>query len=209
MASSRVRIFSDPDAYAASIRNRTTEVTITEPGPFNAKYVGVDLHRVWLQRVVDNLARISHGDNPAGRVSVIFRTRPGRTLVWRGIEIELTSLAVQAPLTEYYIRSSGFASLSAISLPADEIASVAAALAGRDPTLPRNPSMLTCQPLALARLRRVHAAAEQLAIASPETITSPEAARSLEQLLVEALIDCLFNGEPHEDNAAARRHHEI
>jgi AraC-like DNA-binding protein len=209
MPGSRIRTFTDPDDYAASIRNRTTQVTVTESGAFSAQYTGIDLDNVWMQRAVDNLARISHGVAPAGRISVLFRTRPGRTLMWRGREMESTSLVVQGPFTDYYIRSSGSASLGAVSLPADEIASLGPAVAGQDPTLERNASMRACLPSALAVLRRVHAAAARVAMESPDTITHPEAARSLEQLVIGSVIDCLFNGELLEDNAAARRHHAI
>jgi hypothetical protein len=44
MPASRVSTFTDADEYAAVIRNRTTQVTVTKPGVFNAKYVGIDLH---------------------------------------------------------------------------------------------------------------------------------------------------------------------
>ena len=43
----------------------------------------------------------------------------------------------------------------------------------------------------MARLQRLHAAAGQLAKDAPEIIAHPEAARGLEQALIEAMVGCL------------------
>jgi AraC-like DNA-binding protein len=201
--------FTDPDVYAAAIRNGTTQLTVTHPGSFNAHYVGIDLHNLWVQRVFDNLPRVSHGVAPPGRVSVVFRTRSGPSLLWRGLEIEPTSLVVVGPGTDYYIRSSGCASLGAVSLPADHIALAGATFAGRSPILPRDGLIVTSPPSTVARLRRLHTAAERVSIKSPEILCAPEAARGLEQLFIEAVINCISVGRPDEDNAARRNHRRI
>jgi transcriptional regulator GlxA family with amidase domain len=60
----------------------------------------------------------------------------------------------------------------------------------------------------MARLQRLHAAAGHLAEEAPEIIANPDAARGLEQALVEAMISCLADGEVREDSLA-QRHHEL
>jgi hypothetical protein len=55
MPSSAVHTFTDPDDYAASIRATKTEMTITGRGQFTAKLTRIDLHRLWMQRLSDNL----------------------------------------------------------------------------------------------------------------------------------------------------------
>jgi len=60
----------------------------------------------------------------------------------------------------------------------------------------------------MAKLQRLHAAAGHLAEEAPEIIVNPDAARGLEQALVEAMISCLVDGEVREDGVA-QRHHEI
>jgi transcriptional regulator GlxA family with amidase domain len=60
----------------------------------------------------------------------------------------------------------------------------------------------------MAKLQRLHAAAGQLAENTPEIIAHPEAARGLEQTLVEALVGCLGDGSVGEDGSA-RRHHSL
>ena len=57
MPSSTVRTFTDPDEYAAAVRQGTYELTVIERGHFTAKLTRIDLHRVWMQRFSDNLPR--------------------------------------------------------------------------------------------------------------------------------------------------------
>lgn len=54
MPSSAVRAFTDPDEYAASIRQGTVDLTVTERGHFAAKITRIDLHRLWMQRFSEN-----------------------------------------------------------------------------------------------------------------------------------------------------------
>ena len=209
MPTSRVRTFTDPDAYAASIRGAGSQITITEAGTFRAKHTQIDLLDVWMQRVFDNLPRISHGVSASGRISVVIRTRPGPSLLWCGLELGSTSLVVQGPSTDFYVCSSGYASLGSMSLPTDQLASLGATFAGCDLTATKNGLILTSASSAHARLRQLHAAAGRLAIDSPATIADPEAARCLDQLLIEAMMDCLSVEKRREDNAARQGHQRI
>jgi AraC-like DNA-binding protein len=68
---------------------------------------------------------------------------------------------------------------------------------------------VTPPPAAMAKLQRLHAAAGQLAEDAPAVIAHPEAARGLEQALIEAMIACLSTGEVGEDRSALRQHAAI
>jgi AraC-like DNA-binding protein len=61
----------------------------------------------------------------------------------------------------------------------------------------------------MATLLRLHAAAGRLAEEAPEIIANPDAARGLEQALIQAMVDCLGIGDVEEDRAAQRRHDAI
>src|SRR5690242_16554048 len=78
MPSSAVRTFTDPDDYAAAVRQGTYELTVTERGHFVAKLTRIDLHGLWMQRFSDNLPRISHIAGWGGRAVMAFRTEPGQ-----------------------------------------------------------------------------------------------------------------------------------
>ncbi len=71
---------------------------------------------------------------------------------------------------------------------------------------PRDALIVTPQPDAMAKLQRLHAAAGHLAETAPEIIAHPEAARGLEQSLIEAMVGCLTTSGSVEERSAQRRH---
>jgi AraC-like DNA-binding protein len=110
---------------------------------------------------------------------------------------------------EYFQQSAGRARFGSISLPVDVMAAVGAAIVGCDLTPPINTVLVEPQPAALARLKRLHAAAGELAEDAPVVLAQSDAARGLEQALIEAMVACLSSGEVHEDTAALRQHAAI
>jgi len=206
MPSSTVRTFTDPDAYSAVIRQATHELTVTERGDFIAKVTQIDLDRLWMQRFSDNLPRISHITGWGGRAVFAFRTQPGPSLLSSGVEMLPTNIVRYSEGQSYYRRSAGFASYGSMSLPVAHMVSAGAAIAGLDLTPPKDPLVLTPLASAMARLQRLHAAAGDLAERAPEIIANPDAARGLEQALIEALVGCLGEGDVRDDRSALRHH---
>jgi AraC-like DNA-binding protein len=96
-----------------------------------------------------------------------------------------------------------------MSLPTEDIAFIGAAVAGCDLMPARDALSYTPGPLAFAKLQGLHAAAGQLAQDAPAVIAHPEAARGLEQALIEALASCLGTEELDEDRSALRQHAAI
>ena len=184
MPSSAVRTFTDPDDYAAAIRQGTSELTVTERGQFAAKLIRIDLPSLWMQRFSDNLPRIAHSLLWRGRAVIAFRTEAGPSLLSGGIEMQPTDIVRYSEGQDYYRRSSGFA------------ASGACRCRWRkwrfrrgdgwvDLTPPRD-TMLITPPARNGEALRLHAAAGDLAEKAPEIIANPDAARGLEQALIEA-----------------------
>jgi AraC-like DNA-binding protein len=206
MPSSAVRMFTDPDEYAASIRASTAEVTATGRGQFVAKLTPIRLHWLWMQRFSDNVPRILHSAVAPGRAIVSFLTGPGADLLWSGRELQPTNLIRHVESENAFQRSSGSTSFGSISLPTAKMVSVGEAIAGLDLTPPKDPLVLTPSRAALARLERLHAAAGHLAEEAPEIIEHPDASRGLEQALIEAMVGCLSSEEVREDRSALRHH---
>jgi AraC-like DNA-binding protein len=209
MPLSGVRTFTNPDDYATAIRATKAEITVTGRGQFTAQLTRIDLHRLWLQRFSDNLPRVAHSAAQTGRATFSFRTEPGPSLLWAGVEMKPTNIIRHSEGANSFQRSSGSACWGAMSLPVEGMAIVGAAMAGCDLTPPRDTLTVIPAPGAMARLQRLHAAAGRLAVEAPEIIADPEAARGLEQALIEAMIGCLGNGAVGEDSAAQRRHELI
>src|SRR5215470_899335 len=129
MPSSAVRTFSDPDEYATAIRATNTEFTVTGHGPFAAKLIRIDLHRMWIQGASDNLPRVAHSTNIPGRAVVSFRTQPGPSLLTAGLEMQPTNIVRHSEGQSYHRRSSGPASYGSMSLPVAVMASLGSAIA--------------------------------------------------------------------------------
>src|ERR1700746_2773599 len=204
MPSSAVRTFTEPDHYAAAIRNAKAEMTVTGRGQFAAKLIQIDFDRLWMQRFSESLPRIAHSAH-IGRAIVTFRTRPGPSLLWGGAEMRPTHIVRHSERESAFQHSSGSTNFAAMSLPIEDMAAIGTAMAGCDLTPPKEMLIYTPIPQAMAKLQRLHGAAAQLAGDAPEIITHPEAARGLEQALIEALVGCLSTGEVREDRSAQRR----
>jgi AraC-like DNA-binding protein len=206
MPSSAVRTFTDPDDYAACIRNSTAEMTITGRGVFNAKLTRIDLHRLWMQHFADNLPRVAHTASRSERVSITFRTQPGPTLLWGDAEMLPTNIVRHGEGGSPFQRSTGSVSFAAMSLRVEDAAVVGETLADSDLTRPKQTLIVTPAPSAMARLQRLHATAASLAEDAPEIIAHPEAARSLEQALIQAMADCLATREGRKNTLAQEQH---
>jgi AraC-like DNA-binding protein len=206
MPSSAVRTFADPDDYALAIRGGSVELTVTEPGPFSAKLIRIDLDRLWMQRFSDNLPWIGHAAVFNYRVFIQFPTAPGAILHTAGLEMLSTNLVRHVPADEFHQRSSHSTSHGAMSLPVEDLAVLGEAIANADLTPPRDVSLVTPSPPEMARLQRLHAAAGSLAENAPEVIAQPEAARGLEQALIEAMVDCLASRGVRDNTLAQGQH---
>jgi len=207
MPSSTVRTFTDPNDYATSVRGGTVKLTVAERGQFSAKLTRIDLHRLWMQRFSEDLARIVDATSlTSGRIYLSFRTRPGPSLLQGGLEMDPSHIVRHGPTADYYQYSSGAAHFATMSLPIEDFASLEDALAGLELTTSDNPMIVTPSPGAMARLLRLHAAASHLAEETPEIIANPEAARGIELALIEAMVGCLGHGQERESSLAQGQH---
>jgi len=205
MPSSAVRAFTDPDEFVASIRQGTCQLTVTGRGNFATELIRIDFHRLWVQRFSEALPRIIHVTDWGGRAAFSFRLQPGASIIRAGVEMLPGTIMRHAEGQSYYVNSGG-GGYGTMSLPIAEMACAGAAIAGCDLVPPKDPQFITAAPAALATLRDLHASAVALAKDAPAVIAHPEAARGLEQALVEAMVDCLGGGEVEEDRAALRQH---
>jgi AraC-like DNA-binding protein len=175
-------------------------------GRFEASVTRIDLHRLWMQRGSESLPRIWHAGPSPGRSIIGFLTQAGAGAIRNGLEFGYGDIALLSPRHAYRYRSLGRLHWAAMSLPIAEMAEISATLAGRDLIPPSDEKIVTPASAQMARLQRLHAAAGHLAEHAPEVISAPEAARGLEQALIEAIVGCIVTPDRREDTAAQRRH---
>jgi AraC-like DNA-binding protein len=206
MPSSAIHTFTDPGDYAAAIRATTIDLTVIGRGNFAGKRIRIDLHRLWMQRLSENMPRVLHSAFVTGRAIVTFRIHAGPDLLWGGAELQPSNVIRHIDGENAFQRSSGPAFWGAMSLPVADMVTFGEAIAGVDLTPPKDPLILTPSTSAIAKLQRLHAAAGQLAEDAPEIIAHPDAARGLEQALIEAMVGCLSYREGGENSLAQGQH---
>jgi AraC-like DNA-binding protein len=206
MPSSAVRAFADPDDYAASLRATSLELAITASGRFSGTITRIDLHGLWMQRFSESLPQIGYSSLLPGRAVFSFWTRPGPDQLWNGVETRPTSIVRHSEGERFYRRSSASSHRASVSLPVEQLATIASSMVGSDLTPPRDAILITPLPAAMARLQRLHAAAGHLAAKAPEIIANPDAARGLEQALIEAMVGCLAPQKARENTLAQGQH---
>ena len=205
MPSCAVRSFTDPDAYAQTVRNANAELTTVGRGRFAGEIVAISLHRMWMQRFSDSLPRVAYVTNAPGRLIINFRAQPGPPLLTGGLDLQPHTILRYAEGQTYFQRSDGASVFCAMSLPVEDVAAIASTLRGVDLKPPRDPASLVPRPAALARLHRLHAAAVDLAGREPHVISNNDAAHAMEQELAHAMVDCLVPADVTPGSMVAAR----
>ena len=208
MASSGVRTFTDPDDFAASFVGTNVELTLLERGRFEAKLQFIDFERLKMRRLSDNLPRIGHTADVFDQATIAFRTHPGPRMIRDGVEMHTPNIIRRKSSGSAFQKSDGLARWGIMSLPLEEL-SLLEAFAGCDLTPPKDAVSVTPPVGAMAKLQQLHAAAGHLAEDAPLVLAHPEAARDLEQALIEAMVTCLAASAVGEDRSALRQHAKI
>jgi AraC-like DNA-binding protein len=209
MLSSAVSTFADPDDWTTTFRGSQAELTITARGQFSAKLTWIRLHCLQMQRFFDNLPRILHVAHVHRRATISFLGSQGPPQCWGGSELTPGDVMLHNLDQNHFQQTSGIASSRFISLPVEDFVSAGATMVGCDLTPPKGSLIFRPPPHALAKLRRLHAAAGRLAEEAPEVIVNSDAAYGLEQVLIEAMVGCLSNNKAREDSVAQRQHELI
>jgi hypothetical protein len=197
LPSSAVHVANDIDQYAMLVRPSNIEHTIAGRGPFAATVTRIDLHRLWLQRGETSHPSIGHGQQTSKREGILISGSPKPGVVWKGVELMATDVGLFGHDQPFWYRMMGPLQWGTMSLSTEDLASLSAAIVGRDLTLPCNGLTMTATPARHAKLRRLHAAAGHLAEHAPDIIRHPEAARGLEQALIEAMFGCMTGEAVH------------
>jgi AraC-like DNA-binding protein len=162
-----------------------------------------------MQRFNDNLPRFAHSADDPGYATISLRTQPGPSLRRNGVEMLPSNIIRRGHAETYLQQSDGLACFGSMSLPVTDLLSIGATVLGCDLTPPKDALTVTPSPVAMDRLQRLHAVAGELAETAPVVLDQPEAARGLEQALIEAMVACLGDGDVREDRAALRQHATI
>lgn len=207
-AQTSVRLYPHPEALEAAYNATKVELTPTGRVPFSAHMVQLRFANLWLQQVHERVPRIRHVEQSPSRSVIKFLPLPGEELVIQGAMVPYGAIFRHSEGHNFFERSSGELHWCSMSLPTDELSSASATISGCDLGPPRNASIVTPSPSAMARLRQLHRQAAVLASAAPGILAAPAVSRGLEQALVEALVGALSECE-HRQTSWGQRCHAI
>jgi len=208
MPDSAVMTFTDPDAYHANIRrSQVVEGVVTARGEYRAELTRTDLHRLWIQRGDETLARVLNFTPSEERVPILFAADQHQAAMhFSGLELSPDEIIVIGFGTESHHRTSAACRWGAISLILEDLVAAGQAIIGRELIAPSSTHRIRPPPVFLARLSNLHEAAGHLAKTAPDILAQPEVARAMEQALVHAMVSCLSGGEAAETGSAHRQH---
>ena len=206
--STRGAVTADVDEFRALIRPIRNQLTFTAAGRFAATARTVNLHRLQMQGLQETLPRILEGDPNPRRHAISFYMEPGPPMMSKGAEVKYGAVALHNSRSIICYRLSGATRWGSVSLPLEDWPEIGT-VAGRDLTPSADLPTMTPPEPAIARLRRLHAAAIHLGERAPELIASAEVAHGLEQNLIQAVVDCLGPPSAEEGTLAQRRHTTI
>ena len=121
MPSSAGRTFTDPDEYFAGIRNLQIEGLIAR-GEFRAELTRIDLHRLFMCRLDENLPRVMKVTRSGKRAGIVFATDPGQPAMRiNGIEIADGQIFRTGLDWEWYLRTSAPCEWGTMSLAPEDL----------------------------------------------------------------------------------------
>jgi AraC-like DNA-binding protein len=198
--------FSSPEEVEAAHVGATAKIVATRAEPYEARLTRIEFGRLWIYSSSETSPRVRTVTQRTDRAFIKFLARPGPDLVVDGAMLPFGAIVRHRPGHEYYERSHGELQQAGMSLPIEDWATIASVMAGCDPAGPRDTEVLTPAPAAMERLLRLHATVAALAELTPEVVGVPEAARAIEQSLIESMAGCLSTAEPGDERWAGQCH---
>jgi AraC-like DNA-binding protein len=210
MSLSVVRSFTELDEFAAAaMPGATVEPCLLAPGEFYAKITSISLHALKIRAFSVSRQHIMHASLRDDSALFSFLLPTGADLFYNGTRLTSVGVARLVRRDSFFQRTAEPAIWGCMFLPPEVIRTAGATVAGLDLVAPKAEIIVACAPRPIAKLRRLTESARLLAEGTPEVIAQPEAARSLEQSLIESLADCFSRGDCSEDRSTQRRHHRI
>lgn len=207
MPGSGMAVFREVEDFAAALRDEgCLNFIVTGEGHFSARLTGIALSRMQLAAGEERLSRTAFIAAPAEYVLSWFPLDDESRLISGGIELGNDDIGTLGPNGRAHLRTEGPCRWGSIRLLFRDLIGYSRLLLDRPPVITASVQRWRAR-ATLRRLRQVHAAAVHTAEARPARLLEPEAARGLEQQLIEHLIPCLASEQ--REKPARRRNENL
>jgi AraC-like DNA-binding protein len=206
---SKVLSFTDPFPYQAAIRAADVELFPTARGEFRAELTQINLNQLWMQRFHEKLPEVYASKIRPGRRVIGFLTAANQPMLQHcGMGISPRDIVI-CNRDVMHQRTEGDCRFGAMSLATDDFDAACIAVAGHEFSGSPLNHLVRPDPALMSRLLKLHEMVGQLAKTTPDLLTLPEVARSLEQELIHLMIRCLTEGKSSGMTGGGRRHDTI
>lgn len=209
MSWSKVLSFTDPFPYQSAIRATDVELYPTTRGEFSAELTQINLHQLWMQRFHEKLPEVYASKIRPGRRVIGFLTAANQpTLQHCGMNLSPRDIVI-CNCDVMHQRTEGDCRFGAMSLATDDFDAACTAITGHEFSEPPLKHLVRPSLDLMSRLVKLHEMVGEIAKTTPDILTLPEVARSLEQDLIRLMIRCLTEGVSSGMSTGGRRHDAI
>ncbi len=205
MTGSAISRFTNPADYAENLRELGAVITWTEPGPFTANLIRIEL---LLSKVIDtreSVARVGYLSIPPGWSYAFFVIHPDMLFVWNEETLPFGDILLAGEGERLCQRTVAATHFGAIGIRSETLHRYAEGLAGQPSAIPAGTRVIRPQTGPLRRLLQLHARIVRTIQTRPGAAVHPETVRAIEQELIEALVICLVNGESRPPSPKSQR----
>ena len=192
MRSSTTGVFREQDDFEAALQeDGSVNLLVTGQGSFRARLTRIALHQLRLVTAEEFLARISFHSVPPDVTLVSVAFSHDRPLIWGEFSAGADEIVTLGAGHRAHVRSVARSHWGTIVVPTRLLASNSELLSRRAVVVPGGVSRWRPSVKSSRYLTRLHSRATRVANVQADVITTSEAARALEQELIDAVIACL------------------
>ena len=207
MTKNGTRTFASADEYSAAIRGAKVALFVTGGGAFEGRLTSINLGGMQLLRGRERLPRIAFVALPPTRANISFSINRSAGLIYSGLGLNAGDIVFHALGERAHQRTFGEADWCLISLPPEQLAACSKALNGQSISQPSDGLVISPKAGAAGALMSLLSRACRLAETRCDLMN--EVARSLEQDLLHAIVNCLASENAEVISRRRRRQAEI
>jgi len=210
MPGSVVSVFSEAEDFEVALRAEgALRLLVTGPGRFKARLTQVALHRLRLAAAEEQLPRIALVAVPTDMILVSLPRGRGPAPIWGGVRNGAGEIMTFGAGQRVHMRTDAPCRWNSVWLPATELVQYYRAMTGAIFAVPTAARWWQPGPAIGRHLRHLCSAAISAVESRSKVLIDAEAARGLEQQLIDALVECLSTGLAIEAPPATREHQHI
>jgi AraC-like DNA-binding protein len=195
-----------PDDYSAAIGAGRVDLFVTAGGDFDGRLTWLNLGELNVLQGRENLPRIGFVALPPVQAIISFPASRESSLTYCGIGLHFGDFVFHGLGERSHQRTDGGGIYALISLSYEKLAACSKALTGQSISPPSDGKIMRPARGAAKTLLALYSKTCRLVETRPELMANPGVARSLEQEMLHALVNCL-TGEKIGESAGRRRRH--